>query len=295
MSGPITKDASTWVLGLMQIRVGAASSNISTITSLLTSTHSLGAMANTKYLGNAEYFKQESGFPLTEDGVIPLRESFALEAGFKEITPYNLALARGIDPTDSVVASVVEDVSIVTTSGTTSTDLIATGAGTIDEEWTVFFLTATTGVIIGKDTGHVHDFANLTSAMAPEDGDTDAYFTIPASFFTGTWAADETYVFHTHAGGASTYSSAHSGTIGLGGLTSPADVRVEAVYTFPNGTNTMTFILPRAQVVANMEMDFATEDAAAVPVTFEAKNASSNNSSGNAAWDAMPLGQIIFG
>jgi hypothetical protein len=29
-------------------------------------------------------------------------------------------------------------------------------------------------------------------------------------------------------------------------------------------------------------------------VTFEAQNASSNNAAGNAVWDAMPLGRIVW-
>ena len=54
----------------------------------------------------------------------------------------------------------------------------------------------------------------------------------------------------------------------------------------------MTFIFPRAQVSANTDMDFSSEDAAAVTVTFESKNASSDVSGGNAIWDDKPLGHI---
>lgn len=297
--GPITKDPTSWALGLMQVRVGASLSNIASITPVLTQSHSLGAMANTKYLGTAEFFKQMSGFPETEDGVIPLRESAALECGFKELTPYNMAIARGLDPTASVAASVDQDVSVVSAAGTTSGDILVSENGldwgVIDEEWTVIFTGATAGVIVGKTVGHVHTFSGLTSAMqVTDDGGTDHYFVLPASFFTGTWAPNDTYVFHTHAGGSSLYSNNHSGDIGLGGLAQPVDVRVEAVYTFPNGTNTLTYIFPRAQVVAQMESDFNAEDAAVIPVTFESKNASSNVTTGNAAWDSMPLGRVIW-
>jgi hypothetical protein len=237
-----------------------------------------------------------SGFPKQEDGTIPISEIFALECAFKEITPFNMALARGLDPSASIDAQIFE-VAENTTSGTQTGALaVDTGAGwaVIDEEWTVVFTAATTGEIFGKTTGHVHQFVNLTGAMEPEDVGTDKYFSIPADYFSGTWAADETYVFRTMAGGAATYSSAHSGTIALGGMAAPVDIRVEAVYTFPNGTNTYTIIIPRAQAAASVEIPHTEESEAAVPIAFESKNASSDNTAGNAVWDAMPLGQVIW-
>lgn len=88
--------------------------------------------------------------------------------------------------------------------------------------------------------------------------------------------------------------TAHSGEVVLGGRSSPDYIRMEALYTYPNGTNTMTIIFPRAQVSANVEIDLQAEEAAAVPITFESKNASSDVSGGNAIWDNKPLGHIIF-
>lgn len=296
-SGPITKEVSAWAVGLMQIRIGASAANIATITPVLTSANSIGALSATKFLGTTEFFEQMSGFPKTKDGSIPLSEIAALEIGFKELTPYNMALARGIDPTASQAVQVIEDVNTVTSSGTTTGDISVAstaGWGVIDEMWTVIFTAATTGIIVGKATGHVHDFANVTSAMEPVDGSSDKYFSIPANFFSGTWAADETYVFYTLAGGASTYASAHSGNIGFGGMVAPSDVRVEALYTYPNGTNTMTYIFPRGQAVASIEVDHAEESEVAVPISFQSGNASSNNSLGNVVWDAMPLGRVIW-
>lgn len=90
------------------------------------------------------------------------------------------------------------------------------------------------------------------------------------------------------------YTEAHSGEVVLGGKTAPAYVRMEAFYTFPNGTNYMHVIFPRAQIVSSAELDFQAEDAASIPVTFESKNASSDTSGGNAAWDDKPLGRILF-
>ena len=295
MGGPITKATSAWAVGLMQIRVGNSSDNIATASAVLTAAHSLGALANTKFVSTVDFFKQESGFPLTEDGVIALRIAAALECGFKETTPYNMALTLGIDPTASVSAQAIEGIALNSTAGTVDStkDITADDTGSVSDVWTVVFTGATAGSIFGKNTGHVHDFTDLTSAMAP-DNDGHPYFTIPASFFTGTWAADDTYVFGTQAGGAATYASTHSGSLALGIMTAPSYLRVEGIYTFPNGTNTMTYILPRVQAVANMEVDHQEESEAVVPVRFEAKKADSSISGGNAVWDNMSLGQVIW-
>jgi len=190
-SGPVTTDTSTIALGLAQIRVGSSSANIASPNPVLTSNDSIGALANTKFTGNTDWYKLESGFPLIEDYTVPIREACMLECAFKEITPKNMALAHGTDVS------------------------------------------------------------------------------------SGTYLA-------------------HSGEIALGGRTAPDYIRMEAVYTYPNGSNTMTIIFPRGQVSANVEMDLAAEDAAAVPIVFESKNASSDVSGGNAIWDDKPLGSIIW-
>ncbi|GAG32436.1 unnamed protein product, partial [marine sediment metagenome] len=82
--------------------------------------------------------------------------------------------------------------------------------------------------------------------------------------------------------------------IALGGMAAPTDIRVEGVYTFPNGTNTYTCVLPRAQAAASVEVPHSEESEAAVPISFESKNASSDNTAGNAVWDAQPLGNILW-
>ena len=193
-SGPVTKDTSTIALGLAQIRIGASAANIATITSALTTGESIGALANTKFTGNTDWFKLESGFPLLEDYTTPLRESAALECSFKEITPANMALAYGFDPSSS-----------------------------------------------------------------------------PYSSYT-----------------------AHSGEVPFGGRVSPAYIRMEAVYTFPSGSNYMYMIFPRAQVSASVEIDLQIETNAAVPVTIEAKRADSEVSGGNAVWDDKPMGRLYW-
>ena len=191
-TGPTTKDTTTVPLGLAQIRIGSSSTYIGQVRPILASTDSIGALANTKLTLNQEFYKLESGYPLLEDAMFPLRESAQLECSFKELTPANMALAKGLDPS------------------------------------------------------------------------------------------------------LSQYSSAHTGTISLGTLATPAYVRMEAVYTFPDGTNTMTIIFPRAQVMAAPEVDFQTEEVAAVPITIEAKRADGEVSGGHVAWDDKPLGRLYW-
>ena len=189
-TGPLTKDTTTVALGLAQIRVGTSSTYIGQNRAILGSAASLGALANTKYTGNVEFFKLESGFPLMEDATFPLREAAMIECSFKEITPANMAVARGLDP--------------------------------------------------------------------------------------------------------SNYSNVHSGEMYLGNMLAPVYLRVECIYTFPDGTNTMTIIFPRAQVAASQEMDFQAEEPAAVPITIEAKRADGTVSGGHTIWDGAPLGKIVW-
>jgi len=190
-SGPITTDVTSLALGLAQIRVLASAANINKINPQGTSADSIGALASTKYMGNTDWFNFESGFPLIEDYAIVTREKASLECAFKELSPANLALAHGIDPTSG-------------------------------------------------------------------------------------------------------YADVHSGEIALGGRTSAAYVRMEALYTFPDGVNKMHIIFPRAQVTSSPEIDMQAEDAVGVPIVFESKNASSDVSGGHAVWDDKPLGRIMF-
>lgn len=84
-------------------------------------------------------------------------------------------------------------------------------------------------------------------------------------------------------------------SIALGSLASPAFVRMEAIYTFPDKLTQMVIIFPRANITSSTELDFKTEDAAGVPITFESKRADSGlESGGNAVWNDMPLGTIVF-
>ncbi|MDY6957911.1 MAG: hypothetical protein SVK08_02005 [Halobacteriota archaeon] len=92
----------------------------------------------------------------------------------------------------------------------------------------------------------------------------------------------------------SDYSDAHSGEIYLGTRVAPVYIRMEAVYTFPDGTNTMTIIFPRAQVAASTEVDLQAEEPANVPISIESKRADSGVSGGHVIWDGAPLGKIVW-
>jgi len=188
--GPVTTDTSAAAVGMAQIRVGPSTANIGNPHPVLVAANSIGALAKTSYKGNTDWLKLESGFPALEDYVVAIREAASLECAFKQISPYNMALAHGLDPT----------------------------------------------------------------------------------------------------GG--TYASAHSGEVAIGGRTAPVNVRMEAVYTYPNGTNRMIIIFPRAQISSAVEMDLPQEEWANVPITFEAKRADSETSGGAGCWDTQPLGKI---
>jgi hypothetical protein len=185
MSGPVTVYAQSWALGLAQIRIGDSAGNMASTVPVLGNPKTLGAMANTKYVGNVDFFKQESGFPLSEDGVIPLREGAAFECAFKELTPYNIAIARGLDPTAARSAGVKMGIvhnSALGTVDDTKAIAVANNAGPINETWVVAFTTATTFICYGLTTGRVVDGVadgDVGVLFAPDNG-ANLYFTIPA-------------------------------------------------------------------------------------------------------------------
>ena len=298
-SGPVTVNSSAVPLGLAQIRVGASAANIAVATPVLAASASIGALANTKFAGNVDYWKLESGFPLLEDLSIPIREAASLECAFKELTPYNMALARGIDPAGAISASetYLDKTSTLGTTDPAKAIAVANDAGPVDDVWTIVFDGAGAYSAYGQDTGHVMDGVaeGAENAIFEPEHNGNLYFTIPADFFTGTWAAEDTYTFRTsswHAAGA--YDSVHAGTINLGSMVAPEFVRMEAVYTYPSKLYTLTVIYPRANVISSAEIDWAAEDTIASPLTFEAKMSGPETSGGNAAWTDAPLGKMIF-
>jgi hypothetical protein len=97
--GPVTRDTTTLALGLAQLRVGAYEANKANIHPVLTADDSVGAITQCKLNVEREFWEHFSGFPLSKDYTIPIRESCSVEAAIEEITPKNLALANGIDIT----------------------------------------------------------------------------------------------------------------------------------------------------------------------------------------------------
>jgi hypothetical protein len=199
-SGPVTKAADTVPIGLAKVLVNAdwISSFESRDKTLNDIEDTLGALDSSSFNSEVDFWRLESGFPIMEDKVVPLRERASFELEFKEVHPRNMALARGADP--------------------------------------------------------------------------------------------------------SGYNELHSGEIKLGNLSNPAYVRMEAVYTYPNQTNHMYFIFPRAQVTSSASISFAQEDNPNVPVTIEAKRADSEVQEVQESdaitekdtWDDAPLGIIKF-
>jgi hypothetical protein len=285
-------------LGLAQIRVGPAAAYVGNINSVLQSDDSLGALANTKFTSNVDYWKLESGFPMLEDLTIPIRESAMMECAFKEVTPKNLALARGLDPFGGGAKAAAAASVINQTSG----DLVvADPAGiTVDptyglvDIYTMTFVSATAYTLDSYQNGPLTSdgVVDITTQEIWDFGVNPA-ITIPANFVTGTITAGDVVRFLVIES-SSAYADNHSGSIGLGNLKAPEYIRMEAVYTYPNGTNHMYVIFPRANVTASTEIDLQAEDNANVPLVFESKRADSEVAGGDVVWDAMPLGRIYF-
>ena len=300
-SGPVTKDTSTIALGLTQIRVGQAAANISNPNSCLLPANSMGAMAETKFTSQVEYWKLSSGYPALEDISLPQSESCKMEIAFKEITPFNLAIARGLDPYAvsgvkkalGAAAGVNSGVSVFkSVAGTINQTLNLTVDNTncAFDTFTITFTSASAYSVQGFMSGNLTGAGAIASSSSFTLGAL-AQFTIPANFFTGTWAAGDMARFSVMLDG---FSNNHAGDIGLGAMKAPDYVRMESVYTYPNQYNHMYIIFPRANVTSSVEMAFREKDNAQPPVTFEAKRADSEVAGGHAVWDSKPLGRIYW-
>ncbi len=92
----------------------------------------------------------------------------------------------------------------------------------------------------------------------------------------------------------SEFDDLHTGEIALGAMKAPDFVRMEAIYTYPNAVDKMVIIFPRANVTSSVELNFAAEDNANVPITIEAKRADAGTEGGHATWNTAPLGKILF-
>jgi len=295
MGGAMIKNVGNIPIGEMQIRVGKSGPYIANAEAVLGIADSIGGAAGTKFTNAAEFKTIVSGYPEIEAGVLPLSESFGIECAFREFSAKNFALAKGFDPFSDVAAAIVAGIK-KSTAGTTSGDLAVDNlGGVVNEEYTVVFTGSAAFKVYGKTLGLVHTAASLDAEAAPVDGDSHEYFAIPADFFTGTWAADDTFTFKTTAfeSGSSAYADDYVGSIGLGAMAAPKFLRVEGYYEFPNKDRCIDIIIPRAQVTSSIDATFANDETNA-PLAFGAKGASAEVAGGNAVWDAMPLGRIIL-
>jgi hypothetical protein len=93
---------------------------------------------------------------------------------------------------------------------------------------------------------------------------------------------------------AALYANPYSGEVAIGRMQAPEDVRVEAVYTYPDAETCMVYIFPRAQAGESMTIDHQQADTAKPAMKFEAQRADSEVSGGNAAWNSMQLGRIFW-
>jgi len=102
---------------------------------------------------------------------------------------------HGILRNDRFDISAVGALTKTSTAGTIATGaVIALGNAPITETWTITFDDATHFHVTGSDVGVLDAAGVVGTVLAVEE-----YFTVPAVFFTGTWAAGNTCVFDTTA------------------------------------------------------------------------------------------------
>lgn len=98
MAGPVTKNTSSLALGLGQVRIGVSSTHIGKINPSLTESDSIGALTKSTFTAETEVWRHMTGFPQTEDHNIVISKKAMIEAEAEELSPYNVALAAGVDP-----------------------------------------------------------------------------------------------------------------------------------------------------------------------------------------------------
>lgn len=283
--GPTTKNVADRAIGLWNVRVGPSAPYIATVTPVLTTDYSVGSLASCKTTINREFYAFESGTPKQLDGQEVTRVSATIEAAFQELSPHNFSIALGQSPFEAIDASAGEGESN-TAAGTTdgALEISANNDGTVTDTFIVHFTAANEGVILGLATGQVHSFSDLTTAMEPDNGGSP-YFSIPANFFTGTWAAGETYTFSTVAYSAAENvpGSNSNAALAIGLSDTPAYLRIEARQEFADG-RVSVIILPRAQAASAVDWTPA-EQESSVNVVYTALQAHGLVNGGNAAWN----------
>lgn len=101
MAGPDLIDLNVIPIGYADVMVDIASDHISDTAPALThNTHSLGGMNKTEIVSEIPTFEVKAGNPQTIQEIIPTGETFMLNVGFMEKSTRNMAIGRGLDPTN---------------------------------------------------------------------------------------------------------------------------------------------------------------------------------------------------
>lgn len=288
--GPVTRYLKRRNVGFPQIRVAPSEPYIGVITPILTAANSVGALSSVKSTVTNNWYDFKSGFPKNLDGKIKTEVGWAIEFGIQEMTSGLLALANGLSPFVAVSAVIEADKSFTaagTTTGSLSVPASPNNLGVIAQTWVVVFSGAAAGTIFGLNIGKVHEFTALDAAMEPINPvNSQKYFTIPAGFFSGTWAVGESFTFSTAPASAGTtaYANPAVGAIGIGRYDDLPFLRIEADEQFPDGSS-IFYVMPRAQITGNFDRSFA--DAGEAPVTVSASALAADDSveGGNAVWN----------
>lgn len=285
--GPKSVNPYTRNIGLGKIKVGPCAPNIAIVTPVLTDAYSLGALTSTKIDAPKEYYDYMSGTPKSLDFTEVTKTSLTIEGAFLEKSSRNLAIANGFAPWETVAASASYQQKITTSGTTTGALAVQNDGGEIAETWMVIFSGAAAGQIIGANTKlQVHEFIALDAAMEPlNPANSKKYFIIPASFFTGTWAAGDIYFFSTTPKfvGTTGYSDPDVGSIPLGYGGTPSELRVELDVEYPDG-RVITCIQPRALCKSNYSESQADAGEGAITVTFNALFADDSTPNGHINW-----------
>ena len=97
--GPIGINTTRYQVGLMQVRVTPTSAaNTAQSGEILTSSNSIGSLANTAITFEDKILEHESGFPQLTDAVIRVGRNASIKCTFDELTRQNIALALGQNP-----------------------------------------------------------------------------------------------------------------------------------------------------------------------------------------------------
>lgn len=91
----------------------------------------------------------------------------------------------------------------------------------------------------------------------------------------------------------SDYADDLSGSILLGTDSDPAELRIEAIFVYPDKQNYMALILPKAIVRVNSSFGTSNSDASSAGIVFESRRADVRHG-GVSSWDSSPLGKIVF-